>query len=185
MRRVRQKTQAWSPVTTERLLLRQLEPADREDAVRIHSDPRTNRYNPDDFGPAAAEKTFRMFLDHWDREGFGYWAVAERSSPQTVIGFTGLHLGTVDGTEILNLYYRYDPSVWGRGYATEGAIESVRRGRLHFPELPVLARTNDLNRPSQHTALAAGLKRYPELDRQSGVRLHLYFTLGWPDGVSR
>ena len=179
---MRQNTQAWTPVTTERLLLRRLEPADRDDAIRIHADPRTNRYNPDDFSAAAAEATFHMFLDHWNREGFGYWAVAERRKPETVIGFTGLHRGAVDGRDILNLYYRYDPSVWGHGYATEGAAESARRGRLHFPELPVLARTNDLNRPSQHTALAAGLLRRPELDRQSGARRHVYFALGWPDG---
>ncbi|MCC9196916.1 GNAT family N-acetyltransferase [Arthrobacter sp. zg-Y820] len=178
---MRQDPSNWTPASTERLLLRRLEPEDREDAVRIHADPRTNRYNPDDFSAAAAEVLFEMFLEHWNREGFGYWAVAERAAPQTVIGFTGLHLGRVDGREILNLYYRYDPAVWGRGYATEGAAEAVRRGLVHFPDVPVLARTNDLNRPSQHTALAAGLLRRADLDRRSGERLNVYFALGWPD----
>lgn len=177
---MRQDPSDWTPVTTERLLLRRLEPEDRRDAIRIHADPAANLYNPDDFSTAAAEEKFEMFLAHWSREGFGYWAVAERGCPQTLIGFTGLHLGSVDGREILNLYYRYDPAVWGRGYATEGAVEAVRRGRAHLPEVPVLARTTDQNRPSQHTALSAGLLRRAELDRRSGSRLNMYFVLGWP-----
>ncbi|MCC3264827.1 GNAT family N-acetyltransferase [Arthrobacter gengyunqii] len=160
--------------------MRRIVPADHDAAIRIHTDPRTTRYNQ---APPTIEKSERLlefFLEHWNREGFGYWAVAERSCPETVIGFTGLHRAQVAGHPVLNLYYRYDPPVWRRGYAVEGAREAVRRGRELLPELPVLASTSDRNLASQRTALAAGLQRHAALDRQVGHAVDVYFTLGWP-----
>lgn len=177
---MRQDPASWTPVLTGRLLLRRLEQADHDSAIRIHTDPRTTRYNATVPSVEKAEKLLEFFQAHWDREGFGYWAVAEREQPDTVIGFTGLHRAVVAGRTVLNLYYRYDPAVWRRGYATEGAVEAVRRGRALMPELPVLASVSDRNLPSQRTALAAGLQRNPALDRQIGRTADIYFTLGWP-----
>ncbi|UWX96888.1 GNAT family N-acetyltransferase [Arthrobacter zhaoxinii] len=142
---MRQDPDDWTPVSTERLLLRRLERADYDAAVRIHTDLRTNRHNPHTPTVESAARSLQDFLDHWDREGFGYWAVAERETPDAVVGFTGLQRAVVDGRTILNLYYRYDPAVWGRGYAKEGAAEAVRRGRTLLPELPILARVTTTN----------------------------------------
>ncbi|MDN3903334.1 GNAT family N-acetyltransferase [Arthrobacter sp. YD2] len=172
----------WSPATTQHLLLRRLERTDYDAALRIHTDPRTNLHNPVTPTAQSAAKLLQDFLDHWDREGFGYWAVAERDAPGTVIGFTGLQRALVDDREILNLYYRYDPAVWGRGYAKEGAREAVRRGRELLPELPVLARTTASNILSQRTAQAAGLQHRPELDRHYAGLPEVYLVLGWPEG---
>ncbi|MCC9144517.1 MULTISPECIES: GNAT family N-acetyltransferase [unclassified Arthrobacter] len=177
---MRQDPSDWTPAATEHLLLRRLENTDHDAAIRIHVDPRTNLHNPEPPAVDAAAKTLQAFLAHWEREGFGYWAVAERGQPETVIGFTGLQRALVDDREILNLYYRYDPAVWGRGYAKEGAIEAVRRGRNLLPELPVLARITASNIVSQRTAQAAGLARVPGLDRQYAGVPEVYFALGWP-----
>ena len=188
---MRQDPSDWTPVSTERLLLRRLKRADFDAAVAIHTDPRTNRHNPHSPTAESAARSLQDFLDHWDREGFGYWAVAEQDAPDTVIGFTGLQCAVVDGRTILNLYYRYDPSVWGKGYATEGAAEAVRRGRALLPELPVLARVMTTNIGSRRTALAAGQLHNPGLDREYAGLPEMYFALGWsnteaaggPDGV--
>lgn len=169
----------WAPASTEHLLLRRLAPEHREAALRIHLDPRTNLHNPSSPSPEKSETLIRDFLAHWDREGFGYWAVAERAHPETVIGFTGLQRAAVNDRDILNLYYRYDPAVWGRGYAKEGAVEAVRRGRELLPELPVVARTTASNLVSQRTAQAAGLERTPGLDRMYAGLPEVYFTAGW------
>lgn len=177
---MRQDPSEWTPVTTSRLLLRRLDEADYDDAIRIHTDPRTNRHNPLAVTVESAARSLQDFLDHWDREGFGYWAVAELESPHTLIGFTGLQRAVVDDRPILNLYYRYDPSVWGQGYATEGAREAVRRGRSLLPELPILARVTVTNTGSQRTALAAGLVYSPGLDREYAGVTETYFALGWP-----
>ncbi len=58
---------------------------------------------------------------HWEEYGFGVWAVFTQAEPDTLIGFTGLSHRNVHGRDALNLYYRYDPAAWGKGYATEGA----------------------------------------------------------------
>ncbi|MCC9173787.1 GNAT family N-acetyltransferase [Arthrobacter sp. zg-Y179] len=177
---MRQDPSDWTPVSTERLLLRRLERADYDAAIRIHTDPRTNRHNPHTPTVESVTRSLQDFLDHWDREGFGYWAVAQHEAPETVVGFTGLQRAVVDGRTILNLYYRYDPAVWGRGYATEGATEAVRRGRKLLSELPVLARTTTTNTGSQRTALAAGLGHFPALDREYAGVPEMYLALGWP-----
>lgn len=169
----------WTPVTTERLLLRRLAPADADPGIRIHADPRANLHNPLTPTTESAAKSLQDFMDHWDREGFGYWAVAERQSPDTIIGFTGLQRARVDDRDILNLYYRYDPAVWGRGYAKEGALEAVRRGRELLPGLPVVARITASNIVSQRTAQAAGLERLPGKDRFYAGVPEVYFALGW------
>ena len=169
----------WTPVTTDRLLLRRLSPDDHDAGIRIHTDPRANLHNPSPPTAATAAKSLRDFLAHWDREGFGYWAVAERERPETVIGFTGLQRALVDDREILNLYYRYDPAAWGRGYAKEGAVEAVRRGRELLPQLPVIARITASNIVSQRTAQAAGLERRRGLDRLYAGVPEVYFTTGW------
>ena len=169
----------WTPVTTDRLLLRRLAPEDHDAGIRIHVDPRANLHNPEPRTEEMAAKSLQDFMAHWDREGFGYWAVAERAHPETVIGFTGLQRALVDDRDVLNLYYRYDPAAWGRGYAKEGAVEAVRRGRELLPELPVVARITASNIVSQRTAQAAGLERRRGLDRLYAGVPEVYFALGW------
>lgn len=166
----------WTPLETGRLLLRRPEETDRTAAVRLHADPRTNAHNPGAVTESAADRTFRAFLRHWRAEGFGYWAVTLAGQPEEIIGFTGVRLLDVAGQPALNLYYRYDPSAWGRGYATEGAVAAVRQARLHLPELPVVARTTADNLGSQKTALAAGLERRPDLDIDHGAWTEVFFT---------
>lgn len=168
----------WTPLETGRLLLRRPEESDRAAAVALHSDPRTNAHNPGAVTTAAAEATFRAFLRHWRSQGFGYWAVAARDAPETVIGFTGVRVIDLAGRPALNLYYRYDPSAWGHGYATEGARRAVALARLHMPELPVVARTTPENIGSQKTALAAGLDRREDLDVDHGGWTEVFFMTG-------
>lgn len=59
------------------------------------------------------------FIAHWDRYGYGPWAIIEKSSG-TLLGHHGLRfLPEFGEAEIL---YTLDDSAWGKGYATEGAI---------------------------------------------------------------
>lgn len=107
--------------TTERLLLRRPVPDDAASHFALHGDPATNLYNPS--GPITDRRESGAILDewceHWDRAGFGYWAVSLRSDPDAVVGFGGIMRKTVAGAARLNLYFRLAPHVWGRGLATE------------------------------------------------------------------
>ena len=171
----------WSPVHTDRLILRRPEGADEAAALDLHTDPRTNRHHP---APAMVTRasSARIFHEiglHWYRHGFGVWAVATQEDPHTLIGFTGLSHRLVQSRPALNLYYRYIPEAWGRGYATEGAREAVRLAEKLLPGLPVVAYTTIDNIGSQLTAQAAGLERRADLDVDRGTYHDIYLARGW------
>lgn len=176
-----QKVADWSPLWTERLLLRRPETSDESAAVHIHTDPLTNRHHPEPATVTAesATRRFSEMREHWERHGFGAWIAALRSEPAVPLGFTGLTHRTVHDRAVLNLYYRYTPSAWGRGYAKEAALTAVRHGQTFMPELPIVAYTTEDNVGSQRTALRVGLLRMPELDIDQGTHTDIYFALNW------
>ena len=150
-------------VRTARLTLRRPSPDDLDAVFRIHGDPGANLHNPD--GPQRtieeAARLLAFFLEHWAEHGFGYWAVEDRSG--RVIGFGGVMRLPRDEGDVLNLYYRFEPDAWGRGYATETALAAVELARS-LPALPVVAKTRPANEPAKRVALRAGLERRPDLD---------------------
>ena len=81
-----------------------------------------------------------------------------------MIGFGGLTRQTFNERLVLNAYYRFDPSAWGQGYATEMASAGVELAQRLIPELPVIVRTRPGNHPAQAVAEKVGLARTPDLD---------------------
>ena len=75
---------------------------------------------------------------------------------------------------MLNLYYRFSPSAWGQGYATQQAGTAVSLARTYLPQWPVVARTRAENILSIRTAQRVGLIQRPDLDTE-----HVVFALDW------
>lgn len=171
----------WTPVHTDRLILRRPEGSDESAALDLHTDPRTNVHHPTPHTVtrASSARIFHEIGLHWYRHGFGVWAVCSQDEPQALIGFTGLSHRLVHARPALNLYYRYLPEVWGQGYAAEGAREAVRLAEKLLPGLPVVAYTTPDNIGSQRTALAAGLTRREDLDVDRGTYQDVYLARGW------
>jgi RimJ/RimL family protein N-acetyltransferase len=145
---------------TERLLLREWRESDVEDYARICSDPEVMRYmfppRAHTYAEAAADA--RRLREHWERWGFGHWAVEERATGRFV-GRTGFKRHPdwpldPDNTECGWLFAR---EVWGRGYATEAARAAVRFGfeELNRPEVISIARPG--NAASRRVMEKAGL----------------------------
>ena len=169
---------------TARLTLRRPRQDDLDAVFRIHGDPRTNEHNPD--GPQRdlreAAELLSFFVDHWAEHGYGHWAVERTGDPGRVIGFGGvMRLPRRDGTEVLNLYYRFEPDAWGQGYATEVALAAVELARSLGTGLLVQARTRPANEAAQRVALRAGLERRSDLDADGFV----YFALPREGGAAR
>lgn len=150
---------------TERLVLRRPSSDDAAAMFAIHGDPATNQYNPHGPDPdlATSEETLGQWLQQWENDGYGYWAV---TLPETeeVIGFGGVRRIAWRELEVLNLYYRFASAAWGHGYAAETARTAVELARRHLPMLSVVARVRAVNVPSVRTAERAGLVRRPDLD---------------------
>ncbi|MEP7762568.1 GNAT family N-acetyltransferase [Sanguibacter sp. 25GB23B1] len=175
---------------TDRLVLSRPSTEDVDAIWRIHSDPETNRHNP--LRPmrhrGEAVERLAWFGAHWDEFGFGYWTVRlrdpERPSvdgPGQAIGFAGLRWSRWVGRDVVNLYYRFTPAVWGCGLAGEAARAGVTLWREHLAEYPLIARTTADNVGSQRTALSAGFERRTDLDRETNLGLDIVLALGWGD----
>jgi len=170
---------------TARLSLDRLSVVDFDAMWSIHADPLTNEFNP--AGPLTsrmdAQRQFGEWLGHWHEHGFGYWTVRDDGG---VVGFCGIRFsrwsdGQQNERTVLNLSYRFTPSAWGKGYATEAAGAAVGLWRDEHSAHPIIAYTTPGNLGSQRTALKVGLERRPDLDRVTGEALgdDVVFALGW------
>lgn len=107
-------------IDTDRLCLRMFRSEDFEAYARLLGDPLVMRYIADG-RPLRRNEAWRnlaLILGHWQLRGFGLWAVEERASGRLVgrIGFF-----QPEGWPGFEIGWLLSPSVWGRGYATEGA----------------------------------------------------------------
>jgi ribosomal-protein-alanine N-acetyltransferase len=168
------------PLTTPDLLLRRVVLRDADAVWRLHSDPATNAYNPAGpmTDPDQARRRAEEWVLDWTRDGFGYWAVEERSAPGHVVGFGGVRRTLWRGRDVVNLYYRLAPSAWGKGYASEIVAAAVAQWRELATGLPLIAYTTADNVPSQRTAAKGGLVRRPELDEVRDGYVDVVFGLG-------
>ena len=117
---------------SNRLVLDKPQTADFGRFYEIHSDPKTNLFNPG--GPMNMEKAkevFNEWLTHWNEYNFGAWAIKLKGT-ETIAGFGGLSYRMYGDELKLNLGYRFDAAFWGQGYATELAKYTIVYG---FSEL--------------------------------------------------
>ena len=85
----------------------------------LNGDERVYRYlSGSAYSRDQTEAQLARFRDHWERHGFGIFAVEERETG-ALVGRCGpaFHRLWPDHPE---LGWMLDPAVWGRGYATEG-----------------------------------------------------------------
>lgn len=154
---------------TARLLLRPVQPSDKDALVSIHVDARTNAHTPG--GPpdrTAIEAMLASFVAAWEGSGHSYWAVEFEG---TVVGVAGVEVRTILGRDCWNVYYRFDPDSWGRGFATEVVREGLAAAGSLEPSLPIVARTRPANEAAIRVAERAGLARRPDLDHDGFVVL--------------
>ena len=127
-------------IRTRHLLLRTLRGGDAAALHRIYSQEDIRRYFPRP-GPVPLEKVEEDIagnLRHWEKHGYGWWAVESRAG-SGLIGWIGLrYLPETDETEVAGLLAK---EFWGRGLAVEGAVEGLRYGfeELHLKAIIGLA----------------------------------------------
>jgi RimJ/RimL family protein N-acetyltransferase len=156
------------------LIYRRVTADDLADVHRLHSDPETNRHNP--YGADADLEVTRDRLAgwsrHWDENGFGYEMIDDESRG---VGICGVRRDVWLGRDVLNLYWRLDPSVWGRGYALEAGRHSLDTALGHASGELVVARMTDDNAASRHIAERLGMQSRPDLAAEvDGARWIVY-----------
>lgn len=170
----------FSAVRTARLVLRRLQESDGPAFFAVDGDPATHRYSPTGPAPdvASSEQRLRGWLEQWKKDGYGYWAAILPQTEQ-ILGFGGVRKDVWHERALLNLYYRFTPSAWGQGYATDLVQTAVVLAQEHLPPWPVIARTRPGNIAAIRTAEQAGSCRRPDLDTE-----YVVLALNWPAETS-
>jgi RimJ/RimL family protein N-acetyltransferase len=156
---------------SERLLLCRPTIADADAYFAINSDPATNVHSPAApiSDPACASPVLELWSRHWREEGYGYWTVRDPESGH-VLGFGGVR-PPLRGEDFINLYYRFRPSAWGKGYATEVGRSALSLASKVAPGLVVLALIRPANQPSIAVARRLGMRLEGEVEREFGMYL--------------
>jgi RimJ/RimL family protein N-acetyltransferase len=115
--------------TTERLLLRPWQPADRDLFAAVNADPEVMRYVGEGrpLTRAQSDELLDAIQAHWERHGFGLWCAALDDDPDGCIGFVGLAIPSFLPAVLpaVEVGWRLARAAWGRGLATEGARASL------------------------------------------------------------
>ena len=122
----RRRTIERAPGAPIRLLHRAFNIDDAEVFYTLNSDPDVMRYTGDNT-LASVEEAKRAIGNYpdFDRVGYGRWASILKDTQQ-VVGFCGLkYLPDVDEVDI---GYRFLPSHWGMGLATEASSACLEFG---------------------------------------------------------
>ena len=161
------------PIETERLLIRQFEPADVDAMAEVYGDPEVMEHVS--LGVLDRARTATLLEEYrraQDRRGFSTWAVVEKESGAVVgdVGF-GVHAPTGEP----ELGYTLAERVWGRGYGLEAARACVAAAFAHLPHRRLVAKVEPENERSLRLAERLGMLRVETVD--VGGRLHLLLAL--------
>lgn len=89
-----------------------------------------------------AAKVIQFIRKQYEERGIGRFAVVEKSSGD-FIGWSGLKLNAGEKEELngiqdfVDIGYRFIPEYWGKGYATESSIATLRFGfeEMNYPTI--------------------------------------------------
>ena len=112
-------------MVTERLEIRRFRQVDKEQYVKIMTNPAVYKYLGS--GKGCDEETAKNLLTSFSFS-LGVFAVVEKESGN-LIGHCGIR-PIQDGR--IELLYAYDPSAWGMGYGTEAAKAVLEYGKENF-----------------------------------------------------
>src|SRR6187551_1515371 len=147
---------------TERLILRDILPADEEAFFEMDSNPDVHKYlgnNPVKSKEeicSVIEKIRQQYIDN----GIGRWATIEKSTG-TFIGWSGLKYITEAEENRINYYdvgYRLNPEAWGKGYATESCKMALKFGFSSMKLDEIIGTVNEENIASRRVLQKCGLK---------------------------
>lgn len=111
---------------TERLILREFTENDAFHFYQLNLDPDVMKYTGDQpFENVDAAANFLKYYDHYEKNGFGRWAVIHKTNLD-FLGWCGLKY-TLELNET-DIRFRFFKENWNKGYATDAARTSIYHG---------------------------------------------------------
>jgi [ribosomal protein S5]-alanine N-acetyltransferase len=158
---------------TSRLILRQFVREDLDNLSFIFSDPKVMYFSANGVRTKAETETWiENTIASYQTEGFGLYAAIDRKQSR-LIGYCGLIVWSIDGFREIEIGYRFTPSYWGKGLATEAAIAVRDYGfeKLGFSSLITIIQPE--NHRSIRVAEKLGMK-YEKNFIFMNLRVNLY-----------
>src|SRR5688572_9221100 len=125
-------------IETQRLRLRQWRAADRAPFAALNADPKVSEFLPAALDRAGSDAMADRLESLITERGWGLWAVETKAGGE-FIGFVGLHIPApgLPFSPCVEVGWRLAFQYWGKGYATEAALHSLRVGfeQLAMPEI--------------------------------------------------
>ena len=179
-------------LATARLLLRPWRRQDFAAFAALNADPQVMAHFPAVLDRAASDAVAERVLAHFDRHGYGPWAV-EIPGVTTFAGFVGLMIPSFAAhfTPCVEIGWRLARSSWGRGYATEAAraalaygFETVGLDEIVAMTVPINARSIRVMRGLGMTSDPADDFDHPNLPPDHRLRRHVLYRLRRGDWLS-
>jgi [ribosomal protein S5]-alanine N-acetyltransferase len=153
-------------ISTPRLILRQLTPADAESFYLLNADPEVIRYTGDDaFADIEAAKQFLKGYDHYEKYGFGRWAVIRKEDGK-FLGWCGLKYTPETGE--YDIGFRFFREYWNKGYATEAAQACLDYGLNDLKIKTIVGRAMKANLASIKVLEKIGMAYWKKMDFHGG-----------------
>jgi len=116
-------------LTTSRLILRRWQDEDLEPFARLNADDLVTQYLLHRMTRAQSDAMVARINAHFEREGFGLWAV-EAPGVAPFVGAVGLVVPSFIApfTPCVEIGWRLDRVFWGRGFASEAARAALAFG---------------------------------------------------------
>jgi RimJ/RimL family protein N-acetyltransferase len=121
--------------STKRLVAERLREHHLADLVELHLDAEVSRYLGGVRSPEVTKTYLAVNMAHWDRHGFGLWALRTRDG--VFAGRAGLRRILVDDTDEIEIFYAFRRGLWGQGLASEiaTALTDIGLSQLELPSL--------------------------------------------------
>lgn len=172
---------------TERLILREILPSDKEAMFELDTDPEVHLYLGSH--PAGKmediEENIAFIRQQYIDNGIGRWALIEKSTGN-FIGWGGLKLMkqlTNHHIDYYDLGYRLIKRYWGKGFATEAARAALAYGFDQLNQDKIYAIADIRNAASRHTLEKCGLRFIEQFDFQGEV--HGWFEINAPLAIDQ
>lgn len=121
----------------------------------ILSNANTMKYYPSPYDDEGVNKWIKWNLACYEKRGFGLWAVTLND---IFIGDCGITLQNIDGNDVFEIGYHFNPSYWHNGYCIEAAKACKEWFFKNTKYNEVYSYMNFDNTPSRNVAIRNGMK---------------------------
>jgi RimJ/RimL family protein N-acetyltransferase len=167
---------------TARLFLRRFERLDLDALATVFAKPEVWQFP---YGRAFSRDDTAAFLKiqmrEWEERGFGCWIAIEKST-RRVIGYVGISVPHFlpEILPAVEVGWRFDPDVWGRGYATEGAAAALEESFATLGLNAVCSAPQSINPRSSRVCDRLGMRlervvEAPATKQRGAVDVNLYW----------